>query len=78
MNPFRDGGTMRKRLGPQTGRRRSKQEEEMVNSDGRPLEPPRPNDIEGRPSVGWDDPLLDALIKEHPERDPVNIKREDQ
>jgi len=34
-----------------------------------PLEPPRPVDIEGRPSVG-DDPLLDKLRKEHPEREP--------
>jgi len=32
-----------------------------------PLEPPRPSDIEGRPSVG-DDALLDKLFKEHPER----------
>ena len=51
----------------------SKREKEMVTDNGVPYDPPRPSDIEGRPSVG-EDPLLDALIREHEERDPAKVK----
>lgn len=53
--------------------RLAKRERAAITDDGVPLEPPRPTDIEGRPSVG-EDPLLDALIKRHPEKDPANTK----
>jgi len=71
---------MGRRLGtPHTRGHYSKLERELIDKDGLPLEPPRPSDIEGRPPVGphGDDPLLNALIKEHPEKDPANIKKED-
>jgi hypothetical protein len=51
----------------------SKRENELIATDGRPLEPPRMSDIEGRPGVGTDE-LLAALIKHHPEKDPANTK----
>ena len=53
----------------------NKSEQELIAADGRPLEPPRPSDIEGRPAVG-EDALLAKLIKEHPEKDPANTKME--
>jgi hypothetical protein len=40
-----------------------------ADDDAVPIEPPRPSDIEGRPSVG-DDPLLDKLHAVHPEKAP--------
>lgn len=56
-----------------------KLEQEAIDEHGRPLEPPRPSDIEGRPAVGdkGGDPLLDALIRHHEERDPAKIKKEE-
>ena len=69
---------MIRRFGPSTSRGHyNKKEHELIAEDGRPFEPPKPNDIEGRPAVGQakgEDPLLDALIRCHPERDPVHLK----
>ena len=51
-----------------------KRNDTLIDADG---QPPKPTDIEGRPAVGkfkGDDPMLAALIKHHPERDPARIK----
>jgi hypothetical protein len=69
---------MARKLGPPDARgHSSNRERERIDGDGRPFEPPRPTDIEGRPAVGaakGDDPLLEALIAKHPERDPAKVK----
>jgi len=69
---------MARKLGPPAARgHSSRRERHQINDNGVPLEPPKPNDIEGRPAVGavkGDDALLDALIREHPERDPAKVK----
>jgi len=73
---------MTRRLGPPEARgHSSRKERRKIDDDGIPLEPPRPTDIEGRPAVGavkGDDALLDALIRHHPEKDPINIKPENE
>lgn len=54
---------------------RIRQETEATN-DGRPSTATVP----GKPSqlaFGEYDPLLEALIKEHPEKDPANVKTEE-
>ena len=39
---------------------------------------PRDSDIDGRPSVGWrdDDPLLERLIRFHPELIPAKLMKQ--
>jgi hypothetical protein len=60
-------------------RAKTRQESEAT-LDGRPrtwTKPSVPGRIMGVSSPGYD-PLLDVLIREHPEKDPVNIKKEEK